>query len=150
MKHISNEIKDLAVLENTWRTDDQTKLKRSNDASKKTNSAGCQFSNSECFLQIPCLQKQLQPAKKRGRIHGQYQSRTSGQGRKCTFFHFSTRAHGPSDGRTDGQTGQKDKASSPRLKIGFVLSESIKIGFVLSETILTAVISCKITAPEVK
>ena len=27
-----------------------------------------------------------------GRIHGQYQSRTGGQGRKCVFSHFSTRA----------------------------------------------------------
>ena len=25
-----------------------------------------------------------------GRIHGQYQSRTGGQGRKCVFSHFST------------------------------------------------------------
>ena len=27
-----------------------------------------------------------------GRIHGQYQLQTGGQGRKCVFSHFSTRA----------------------------------------------------------
>ena len=29
---------------------------------------------------------------KQGRIHGQYQSRTGGQGRKCAFSHFPTRS----------------------------------------------------------
>ena len=45
-------------------------------------------------------------AKKPGRIHG-HQLRTGGQGRKCAFFHFSTRssrADGPTEGRTDGQS----------------------------------------------
>ena len=44
------------------------------------------------------------PNEKQGRIHGQYQLRTGGQGQKCAFSHFSTRAHGPDrwmDGRTD-------------------------------------------------
>ena len=41
---------------------------------------------------------------------------------KRSFFHFSTRVHGPTDGPTDGRTdGQTDKASyrvaSPRLKM---------------------------------
>ena len=41
---------------------------------------------------------------KQGRIHGQYQSRMGGQGRKCVFSHFSTRSpriNRPTDGRTD-------------------------------------------------
>ena len=38
---------------------------------------------------------------KQGRIHGQYQLRTGGQGRECAFSHFLTRGHGPTDGRTD-------------------------------------------------
>ena len=42
--------------------------------------------------------------KKQGRIHGQYQLRTGGQGRKCAFSHFLTRVHGPTDQRTDGRT----------------------------------------------
>ena len=40
--------------------------------------------------------------KEQGRIHG-YQLRTGGQGRKCAFFHFSTRwlwTDGPTNGRT--------------------------------------------------
>ena len=48
---------------------------------------------------------------KQGRIHGQHQSRTGGQGRKCVFSHFSTRAwwtdqptDRPTDRPTDGQT----------------------------------------------
>ena len=41
-----------------------------------------------------------------GRIYGQYQLRTSGQGRKCAFSHFSTRIHG----RTDGPTDRRKKA----------------------------------------
>ena len=41
--------------------------------------------------------------KKQGRIHGQYQSRTGGQGRKCVFSHFSTRAW-RTNRRTDGPT----------------------------------------------
>ena len=40
---------------------------------------------------------------KQGRIHG-HQLRTGGQGRKCAFFHFSTRADGRTDQRTDGQS----------------------------------------------
>ena len=54
-----------------------------------------------------------------GRIHGQYQLRTGGQGRKsrkCVFSHFPTRSS-RTDGRTDGRT---DKASyrvaCPQLK----------------------------------
>ena len=38
---------------------------------------------------------------KQGQIHGQYQLRTGGQERKCVLSHFSTRAHGPTDGLTD-------------------------------------------------
>ena len=58
--------------------------------------------------------------KKQGRIHGQYQSRTGGQGRKCVFSHFPTRSpqtNRPTDQPTNGRT---DKASyrvaCPRLK----------------------------------
>ena len=39
---------------------------------------------------------------KQGRIHGQYQLRTGGQGRKCVFSHFSTCAHGPTEGWING------------------------------------------------
>ena len=42
-----------------------------------------------------------------GRIHGQYQSRMGGQGRKCVFSHFLTRSprtDGPTDQLTDGQS----------------------------------------------
>ena len=53
------------------------------------------------FLNFPIKNEQ-------GRIHGQYQLRTGGQGRICAFSHFSTRVHGPTnrptDGRTDGRT----------------------------------------------
>ena len=45
--------------------------------------------------------------KEQGRIHGQYQLRTGGQGRKCAFSHFSTRSpltNAPTDERTDGTT----------------------------------------------
>ena len=48
---------------------------------------------------------------KQGWIHGQYQSRTGGQGRKCAFSHFPTRlprtnqpTNQPTNGRTDGQS----------------------------------------------
>ena len=41
--------------------------------------------------------------KKQGRIHGR-QLQTGGQGRIYTFSHFSTRAYGPTNGRTDGRT----------------------------------------------
>ena len=40
---------------------------------------------------------------KQARIHGQYQSRTGGQGRKCAFSHFQTRSP-RTDGQTDGQS----------------------------------------------
>ena len=39
-----------------------------------------------------------------GRIHGQYQLRTGGRGRKCAFPHFSTRDHGPTDQPTNQRT----------------------------------------------
>ena len=67
--------------------------------------------------------------RKQGRIHGQYQLRTGGQGRKCAFSHFPTRSS-RTDGRTNGRTDQRmdgptdqrtDKASyrvaCPQLKI---------------------------------
>ena len=41
---------------------------------------------------------------KQGRIHGQYQLRTGGPGRKCALSHFPTRSprtNGPTDRRTD-------------------------------------------------
>ena len=44
--------------------------------------------------------------REQGRIHG-HQLRTGGQGRKCAFYHFSTRSL-RTDGPTDGPT---DKAS---------------------------------------
>ena len=71
-----------------------------------------------------------QRTNQQGRIHGQYQSRTDGQGRKCWFFHFSTHVHGPTDRPTDGRTdgrmdGRTDKASyrvaCPQLKMVMVL-----------------------------
>ena len=57
-----------------------------------------------------------------GRIHGQYQLRTGGQGRKCAFSHFSTRVHGPTNRPTNRRTdGRTDKASyrvaCPQLKM---------------------------------
>ena len=52
-----------------------------------------------------------------GRIHGQHQLRTGGQGRKCAFSHFSTRVHGPTDRRTDGQTDKGSyRVACPQLK----------------------------------
>ena len=45
-----------------------------------------------------------------GRIHGQYQLRTGGQGRKCAFSYFSTRGHGWTDRPTDGPTDGRTKA----------------------------------------
>ena len=41
-------------------------------------------------------------SRKQGRIHGQYQLRMGGQGRKCAFSHFPTRSDDHHDGRTDG------------------------------------------------
>ena len=41
--------------------------------------------------------------RKQGRIHGQYQSRTGGQGRECVFSYFLTRAHQRTNGPTDGR-----------------------------------------------
>ena len=46
---------------------------------------------------------QIRVVNEQGRIHGQYQSRTGGQGRKCVFSHIPTRSP-----RTDRWT---DKAS---------------------------------------
>ena len=60
-----------------------------------------QFSNRKWLIYLNLK------LKKQGRIHGQYQSRTGGQGRKCVFSHFSTRSpwtDRPTDGRTDGRT----------------------------------------------
>ena len=48
--------------------------------------------------------KEKEEKEEQGRIHGQYQLRTGGQGRKCAFSHFLTRVHGPTDQRTDGRT----------------------------------------------
>ena len=49
----------------------------------------------------------VEKSKKQCRIHGQYQSRTGGQGRKCAFSHFLnsiTSTDQPSDRPTDGRT----------------------------------------------
>merc|ERR1711911_508789 len=46
--------------------------------------------------------------KEQGWIHGQYQLRMGGQGRKCAFSHFLTQSPRRTDGPTDGWT---DKAS---------------------------------------
>ena len=57
-------------------------------------------------------------SRKQGRIHGQYQLRMGGQGRKCTFSHFSTRVHGPTDRPTDGRTEKASyRVACPQLKI---------------------------------
>ena len=56
-------------------------------------------------LQTFVIYEPLIKAIKQGRLHGQYQSRTGGQGRKGAFSHFPTRSprtDGPTDGRTDG------------------------------------------------
>ena len=50
-----------------------------------------------------------------GRIHGQYQLRTGGQGRKGAFSHFLTRVHGPMDQRTNGPTDQRTDKGSYRV-----------------------------------
>ena len=55
---------------------------------------------------------------KQGRIHGQYQSRTGGQERKCMFSHFRTRSPLRTDGRTDKASY---RVASPRLKRGLSL-----------------------------
>ena len=49
------------------------------------------------FFSVVCIYRNTI---EQGRIHGQYQLRTGGQGRKCAFSHFSTRVHGRTDGRT--------------------------------------------------
>ena len=72
-------------------------------------------------LKTKVNQQNMNISYKQGRIHGQYQSRTGGQGRKRWFFHFSTRAHRRTDRRTDRPTnGRTDKASyrvaCPQLK----------------------------------
>ena len=66
-------------------------------------------------------QKFFATRSQQGRIHGQYQLRTGGQGRKCVFSHFSTRPPWPTDRRTDQRSDQRtDKASyrvaCPQLK----------------------------------
>ena len=54
---------------------------------------------------------------KQGRIHGQYQSRTDGQGRKCVFSHFLNSIT-PTDQRTDRRTDEASyRVASPRLKM---------------------------------
>ena len=72
------------------------------------NRSGIPHHNSDFW----CLDKQ-------GRIHG-HQLRTGGQGQKCAFSHFSTRAW-RTNRRTDGPTDRRtDKASyrvaCPQLK----------------------------------
>ena len=49
-----------------------------------------------------------------GRIHG-HQLRTGGQGRKCVFSHFLTRAYGRTDGRMDKASY---RVACPQLKNG--------------------------------
>ena len=51
---------------------------------------------------------------KQGRIHGQNQSRTGGQGRECAFSHFaivfnSSVTDQPTDQRTDRRTDGRTK-----------------------------------------
>ena len=54
---------------------------------------------------------------KHGRIHG-HRLRTGGQGRKCAFSQFWTRAHGPTDRRTDRRTDKGSyRVACPQLKI---------------------------------
>ena len=60
----------------------------------------------------PVLHTSLAAGFEQGRIHGQYQSRTGGQRRKCVFSHFptrSTRTDQPTDQRTDGRTDGRTK-----------------------------------------
>ena len=62
-----------------------------------------------------------------GRMHGQHQLRTGGQGRKCKFSHFSTRVHGWTDRRTNQQP---DGPRDGPMDIGFyrvVLSATRKL-----------------------
>ena len=46
--------------------------------------------------------KKEKKGEEQGRIHGQYQSQTGGQGRKCASSLVLT--DGPTNGRTDGQS----------------------------------------------
>ena len=55
-------------------------------------------------LQTFVIYEPLIKAIKQGRLHGQYQLQTSGQGRKCAFSHLSTHVHGPTDQRNNGLT----------------------------------------------
>ena len=69
-------------------------------------------------LYVQVCQKMLKKiaVMEQGRIHGQYQSRTGGQGRKCVVSHFSTRSprtNQPTNGRTDKASY---RVASPRLK----------------------------------
>ena len=53
-----------------------------------------------------------------GRIHGQHQLRTGGQGRKCAFSHFSTHVHWRMDQPTDGPTDKGSyRVACPQLKM---------------------------------
>ena len=55
--------------------------------------------------------------KEQGRKHGQNQLRTGGQGRKCAYSHFLTRANGRTDGRADGRMDKNSyRVACPQLK----------------------------------
>ena len=53
---------------------------------------------------LQCNRVSLHHDEKQGRIHGQYQSRTGGQGRKCVYPAFLLERDGPTNRRTDGQS----------------------------------------------
>ena len=71
------------------------------------------------------LEEEEEEEEEQGRIHGQYQSRTGGQGRKCTFSHFPTRSprtDRPTDRPTDGRTDEASyRVASPRLKKAIII-----------------------------
>ena len=65
--------------------------------------------------------------RKQDRILG-HQLRTGGQGRKCANSHFSTRADGPMDGPTDGQSLLLNCVSaSKKLRLRLTLTNDEKI-----------------------
>ena len=64
------------------------------------------------------LFEEMGQAEQQGRIHGQYQLLTGGQGRRCAFSHFSTRAYRPTDWRKDGQSLLKSCVSAAKKKAG--------------------------------
>ena len=69
---------------------------RGTDSGWSPGAAGAAIGDGKCFHLKPIIIEQ-------GRIHGQYQLRTGGQGRKCALSNVSTHVHGREDRRTDGQ-----------------------------------------------